>query len=108
MTDKEALADGEYTAKATLSGGSGKATIDPKAKLSVKDGKIYATIVWSSKNYDYMLVDGEKYLNEAKEGDNSTFTIPVPEIGKEFDVIGDTVAMSKPHEVEYTLCFEVE
>ena len=108
MTDSKKLADGEYSAKVTLSGGTGKATIDSPAKLVVKNGKISATIIWSSKNYDYMLVDGEKYLNEAKDGDNSTFTIPVPEIGKEFDVIGDTVAMSKPHEIEYTLCLEVE
>ena len=35
-----------------------------------------ATIVWSSPNYDYMLVDGEKYLPVNTDG-NSTFEIPV-------------------------------
>lgn len=92
----------------TLSGGTGKATIESPAQIIEKDGKLYATIIWSSKNYDYMVVDGEKYLNEAKEGENSTFTIPIPGLGQEFEVIGDTVAMSKPHEIEYTLLFEEE
>ena len=50
--------------------------MDSPAKVVIKDGKITATVVWSSPNYDYMLVDGTKYLNENKGG-NSTFTIPV-------------------------------
>ena len=39
-----------------------------------------ATIVWSSPNYDYMIVDGEKYLPTNTEG-NSTFEIPVSALG---------------------------
>ena len=63
-----------------------------------------ATIQWSSPNYDYMIVDGEKYLPVNTEGD-SVFEIPVLFFDKPMDVIGDTVAMSKPHEIEYTLTF---
>ena len=63
-----------------------------------------ATIVWSSPNYDYMLVDGEKYLPTNTEG-NSTFEIPVTALDTPLDVVGDTVAMSTPHEIEYTLTF---
>ena len=37
-------------------------TVESPAALTVADGKMTATIVWSSPNYDYMIVDGEKYL----------------------------------------------
>ena len=72
----------------------------------VKDGKISAKIVWSSPYYDYMIVDGVKYENEAKSG-NSTFTIPVSGFQYEMPVIADTTAMSEPHEIDYTLNFAV-
>ena len=58
----EAPADGTYTCDVTLEGGSGRATVESPAALTVADGRMTATIVWSSPNYDYMLVDGEKYL----------------------------------------------
>lgn len=80
--------------------------MDSPAKVVIKDGKITATVVWSSPNYDYMLVDGTKYLNENKGG-NSTFTIPVSGIDCDIAVVGDTVAMSTPHEIEYTLNFKL-
>lgn len=73
----------------------------------VENGKMTTKLVWSSKNYDYMIVGGQKYLNESKAGEASSFTIPVEAIGEKITVIGDTVAMSKPHEVEYTLLFEI-
>ena len=69
------------------------------------DGKMPATIVWSSPNYDYMIVDGEKYLPTNTEG-NSTFEIPVSALDTALDVTADTVAMSTPHEIEYTLTFD--
>lgn len=97
--------DGEYTVEVTLEGGSGKATVDSQAKVTVKDGVAYATITWSSTHYDYMIVNGEKYLNE-NEGGNSTFTFPIDGIPCEMDVIGDTTAMSTPHEIDYTLTFQ--
>lgn len=80
--------------------------MDSPAKVVIKDGKITATVVWSSPNYDYMLVDGTKYLNENKGG-NSTFTIPVSSFDCDIAVVGDTVAMSTPHEIEYTLNFKL-
>lgn len=97
--------DGGYTVEVTLEGGSGKATVDSQAKVTVKDGVAYATITWSSTHYDYMIVNGEKYLNE-NEGGNSTFTFPIDGIPCEMDVIGDTTAMSTPHEIDYTLTFQ--
>lgn len=100
----ETPADGSYACEVTLEGGSGRATVDSPAALTVADGKMTATIVWSSPNYDYMIVDGEKYLPTNTEG-NSTFEIPVSALGVPLSVVADTVAMSTPHEIEYTLTF---
>ena len=100
----ETPADGEYNVNVVLEGGSGRATVDSPAALTVANGKMTATIVWSSPNYDYMVVDGEKYLSTNTEG-NSTFVIPVAALGTPLSVTADTVAMSTPHEIEYTLTF---
>ncbi len=99
------LADGTYEVEVTLTGGSGKASVASPAKITVSDEKIQATIIFSSANYDYVLVDGEKYLNEATEG-NSTFTIPVSGFDWKMPVTADTTAMSTPHEINYSLYFD--
>ena len=104
-TAAEAPADGSYTCAVTLEGGSGRATVESPAALTVADGAMTATIVWSSPNYDYMLIDGEKYLPINTEG-NSTFEIPVAALDTALAVTADTVAMSTPHEIEYTLRFD--
>lgn len=99
------LEDGTYTAEVTLEGGSGRATIESPATITVKDGVATASIVWSSPNYDYMIVDGKKLLPVNTEG-NSVFEIPVVSFDTALDVIADTVAMSKPHEIEYKITFD--
>ena len=99
------LADGTYTVEVSMEGGSGRVTVESPATLTVKDQKAVATVVWSSPNYDYMIVDGEKYLPTNTEG-NSTFEIPVSALDTALDVTADTVAMSTPHEIEYTLTFD--
>lgn len=105
MTAQELnLKDGEYTAEVTMEGGSGRATIDSPTAISVKDGEVTAEIKWSSSHYDYMLVNGEKFLPVNTEG-NSTFEIPVAEFDEPMTVTADTTAMSVPHEIEYTLIF---
>ena len=45
-----------------------------------------ATLEWSSPNYDYMVVDGEKYLPVNTEG-NSVFQIPVEAFDQDIAVI---------------------
>lgn len=99
------LEDGNYTAEVTLEGGSGKATVESPAKLEIRDGKAIAELIWSSPNYDYMIVDGEKYEMTNTEG-NSTFEIPVAAFDTALAVKADTVAMSEPHEIDYTLQFD--
>ena len=101
----EVPADGSYTCAVTLEGGSGRATVESPAALTVADGIMTASIVWSSPNYDYMLVDGEKYLPVNTDG-NSTFEIPVAALDTALAVTADTVAMSTPHEIDYTLTFD--
>lgn len=99
------LEDGTYTVDVTLAGGSGRASVGSPAALRVENGAVWATITWSSSNYDYMKVDGEKYLPLSLEG-GSVFEIPVASFDCDLPVVADTVAMSTPHEVEYTLRFD--
>lgn len=99
--------NGRYKAELTMEGGTGKAYIESPVLIEVIDGSAAVTLVWSSKNYDYMIVEGKKYLNE-NEGEASTFTITldsVEQLKDSLQVIGDTTAMSTPHEIEYTLSF---
>lgn len=97
--------DGTYTAEVTLTGGSGKASVDSPAKIEISGDTAIATITWSSPNYDYMLIDGTKYEPVNEDG-NSVFEIPVSAFDTEMAVTADTTAMSTPHEIDYTLNFD--
>lgn len=101
------LKDGDYTVDVKLAGGTGRAEVTSPAKLRIEAQKATAVIEWSSPNYDYMIVNGEKYLPVNTEG-NSTFEIPVLAFDREMAVTADTTAMSSPHEIEYTLTFAQE
>ena len=101
----KALADGTYTVAMTMTGGTGKAKIASPVALTVREGQIIATLVWSSANYDYMKVDGVRYDALIEDG-HSVFTVPVASLGEPLPVVADTVAMSTPHEIEYTLTFD--
>ena len=101
----DSLKDGTYTVAVTLSGGSGRASVISPAALRVENGVAYATLIWSSSNYDYMKVNGEKYLPLSMEG-GSVFEIPVAGFDCDLPVVADTIAMSTPHEIEYTLRFD--
>ena len=105
--DLSTVEDGSYTIELTMEGGSGRASIQSPAQLAIADGAATAILEWSSPNYDYMLVNGEKYLPVNTEG-NSVFEVPVEALDAPLTMIGDTVAMSTPHEVEYTVTFHSE
>lgn len=107
VNDEVSLEDGTYSMGITFAGGSGKAEILSPVSVTVAGGKAMATVQWNSPNYDYMIVNGEKYLPVNTEGD-SIFEIPVLIFDEPMDIIGDTVAMSKPHEIEYTLTFHLD
>lgn len=100
------LEDGTYAVDVTLEGGSGRATVESPATLTVDNKKVTAHIVWSSSNYDQMVVDGTQYL-PVNNGGNSAFDIPVATLDAPLAVSAETTAMSTPHMVDYTLTFDV-
>jgi len=105
-SSEDALAEqiGE-TVNVSLEGGTGKVSLITPTAIKKDNNGYIVTLEWSSKNYDYMIVDGVKYL-PVEVNEHSIFEIPVSNIDKPLEVIADTVAMSKPHEIEYTITFE--
>ena len=97
------IEDGNYTVECTLTGGSGRASIE-YSEVEIKDGSVTAHIIWSSPFYDYMIADDIKYEPVNSKG-NSEFMFPAY-LDKEMKIKADTVAMSQPHLIEYTLYFK--
>ena len=102
---EKGLADGTYRVAVTLTGGTGRASIASPLVLTVRDGQMTARIVWSSPNYDYMKVNGVRYDAAVVDG-HSVFNVPVASLEEPLPVVADTVAMSVPHEIEYTITFD--
>ena len=100
------MADGTYSIELTFEGGTGKARIESPARLVVSGGTMTAVLRWSSKNYDYMRIGETKYYPVNAAGENSVFEVPITVFDQAITVYGDTVAMSEPHEIEYTLTFD--
>jgi type 1 fimbria pilin len=101
----DSLNDGTYTIEVTLSGGSGRATVESPCELTISGGEMTAIIIWSSSNYDLMTVDDINYYPINEEG-NSTFEIPVANLDEDLSISAETVAMSEPHMIDYTLNFD--
>ena len=74
--------------------------------MTVSGGSVTAVIRWSSPNYDYMRIGDTRYDPISEAGENSAFRLPVLCFDSPMDVVADTVAMSEPHEIEYTLTFD--
>jgi iron complex transport system substrate-binding protein len=98
-------AAGEYTVAVTLTGGSGKASVSSPTKLTVTAEQLIAEVVWSSPHYTWMEVDGTTYTPVNAAGGNSVFQIPVT-LDADLPISAETVAMSRPRTIEYTLRFE--
>lgn len=95
------LADGTYTPdQFSWSGGSGRLAYIACDKITVKKGKAYATIRFSSSSYDKVQAGGGTYANTGSA--ESTFTIPIT-LNVNNTISARTVAMSAPHWVEYTI-----
>lgn len=101
----EDLKDGKYQVEVLLEGGSGRATITSPTEMTVEEEQATIKIVWSSPNYDYMIVEGEKYYSLANE-ENAVFEIPISVMDEPIPVIANTTAMSVPHEVSYSISVE--
>lgn len=98
------LPDGSYICDVRSEGGTGKNSAVSPCTVTVQDGKATVLLTWTSKNLDYMLVNGEKLLPLSND-DGSVFEIPVASLNLPMTVTVDTLAMSTPHEVEYVLYF---
>lgn len=97
--------DGTYQVDVSLSGGSGKASVASPAVLTVSGGKMTAQIQFSSPYFDYVIVGKQKYTPLNRTG-NAEFAIPVTQLDADLPIVADTVAMSKPHEIAYTIRFD--
>ncbi|MDO4478452.1 MAG: ABC transporter substrate-binding protein [Lachnospiraceae bacterium] len=102
---KNGIADGTYACEVTLEGGTGRASIGSPVTLIAENGQMTARIVWSSANYDYMMVGDERYEAVIEDG-HSVFEIPVADLDTPLAVKADTTAMSTAHEIDYTLIFD--
>ena len=102
------LKDGVYTPdKFSFSGGSGRARIVCD-KVTVKNGKAFATIRFVSASgsptaYSYVKASGNKYYSTGV----STFTIPVA-LNQNNRILGMTTKMSAAHEIEYTIYIQLK
>lgn len=97
------LSDGNYMPdKFSYSGGTGKVSIKC-TKVTVTKGTAYGTLVFGSEYYTRMKVNGVEYSsNIDKTGKTATFVIPL-DLNAAVEVIATTTAMSKAHEIKYTL-----
>ena len=94
-------ADGQYLADVVLSGGSGRAAVESPALLTVADGSVTAVLVWSSPFYEFVIVDDITYYPVQEQG-NAVFQVPVV-LDMDMPISAQTVAMSQPYLVDYTL-----
>ncbi len=101
------LEDGTYTVEVLLEGGAGKTSVENPVTMTVSDGQVTAEVMITSKNYDYVIVDGTKYEKINGEG-NSAFEIPVIGFDFRMQFIADSTAMGTSHEIDYTLFFDSE
>ncbi len=101
VNSSTALKDGVYTPSSfSWSGGTGRVSISCD-KVTVKGGKAFATIAFSSTKYGYVKASGNTYYPSVTGG-SSVFTIPV-ELNRNQTIIGMTTAMSAPHEITYSI-----
>ncbi len=98
------VADGDYAIGCTMEGGTHGRTIT-SATLHVSGGNMTADIQIDSVNYTWMSVAGVTFNND-NPGGYSTFNgIPVSALDTPIAVSAETVAMSEPHVIDYTLTF---
>ena len=99
------LDDGLYSVEFTCEGGSGKGGVEA-VEAEVEDGQITTLCVYmTSPYYDYCIYYGEQYKNATGEG-NSSFDLPYVE--ESFLLTADTLAMSQPHEIDYTVTLDLD
>lgn len=99
------LKDGSYTAEVTLGGASGKTALESPAELIVENGAITAILTFNSTNYDYVIIDGERYELLSEDG-NSSFAVSAAGFDWDLPIKADSVALGKARELDYTIRFD--
>ena len=99
------LPDGEYSIEVHMTGGSGRASVSSPTLLTVRSGRAWARLIWSSAYYDYMILDDAWFYNQTADGGSSVFEIPIVRMDEPIPVVADTTAMGDPLEIDYTLTF---
>lgn len=95
------LKNGTYSPQSfSWSGGSGRLAYIKCSKITVKNGRSYATIVFSSSSYDALKASGTRYSKSG--GGLSTFVIPI-KLNTNNTIIGRTTAMSEAHWISYSI-----
>ena len=88
----------------SFSGGSGRVTLSCPAVWE-SEGRTMARIVFSSPNYPTLRSEGATYT-ATHDGDTSIFEIPVTP-NRDMEIVGTTTAMSRPHDITYTIRISV-
>ncbi|MDL2318026.1 ABC transporter substrate-binding protein [Eubacteriales bacterium OttesenSCG-928-A19] len=95
------LPDGNYMPDAfSFAGGTGRTTLSCEG-ISVRDGRAFAVIAFSSRHYEYVRANAHIYYG-ARDNSSSRFEIPIA-LNAENGIIGMTSAMSADHEIAYTI-----
>lgn len=81
-------------------GGTGRTKIWCE-DIEFKGASCLAKIVFDSENFTRVVADGREYIGEREDG-RTTFVLPVA-LGGETKIEAETVAMSAPHMISYTL-----
>lgn len=101
LGEKTEFADGTYVPDDfSFSGGTGKVTITCPS-IVIENGVVYGNILFSSKKYTQIKLNGEVYPVLSTE-DGSLFKIPVV-LNQDMAIAATTVAMTEAHDVNYTL-----
>lgn len=96
------LPEGDFKSELILSGGTGRVTVQSPADVHIENGVITVELIWSSPNYDLMTVNGKEYKPTSIEG-GARFTVEIPSLDTPLNIQAETVAMSAPHMIDYTL-----
>ena len=100
---------GEYVPSGfSWSGGSGRVNISCEKVIIPEDSSLetVAIITFSSPDYDYVRIGDEKITGEHTDS-TSTFSVPVS-LNTEMELIGCTSAMSRPHEISYSVFISID
>lgn len=98
------LPDGTYRPKEfSAVGGTGKVIITCP-QITVRDGKAYATIQFSSPYYTKLATDGKTFKAKVNQTARISRFENVPvDLNSTQTIIGTTTAMSQPHDISYRM-----